>query len=321
VILDASGRVRTTYDLWEQHRQTLRRLPAARSDYTNLTIRLWKHAAGKIFLENPANRSRIADGIAQVINGADPAEWLIVHYKDNRAIFDEVNALVENRPSVRLHSLTWGQHHGTNDYADIFNVIIVGRQHYGEAGFHALGAAASALPPDRLAELSVEDVERGEFKHHLLQAVCRSSVRRGRDGRAGRCRAFIVTTGYENIELDVEDTFPGGRVWPWRSVAEPMMGQRGQAADYLRGAFRDPEVDCVRKADLCRHLGIDKRNLSAVINHAEFKEFLGSELIFTEGQRFLKHRVFFDPYPEGGWTDRADEQRASGDFNAADLAS
>jgi hypothetical protein len=301
VILDASGRVRTTYDLWEQHRHTLRRLPSAQSDYSNLTVRLWKQASGKMALENPANRSRIADGIAQAINDADPAEWLIVHYKGNRAIFDEVTALVENRALVRLHSLTWGQHHGTNDYADIPNVVIVGRQHYGEAGFHALGAAASGLPADRLPELAVDEVARGEFKHHLLQAVCRSSVRRSRDGKAGKCRAFIVTTGNPGTELQLEDTFPGCRLWPWRCVAAPMTGRRGQAADYLCEAFGNPKVDWVRKGDLCRDLGIDKRNLSDVIKHPDFKEFLGSELIFAEGQRFVKQRISFDAYPGGGW--------------------
>lgn len=302
VILDASGRVRTTYDLWQQHRGTLHRLPPAQSDYSNLSVRLWKQASGKVTLENPENRSRIAEGIAQVINDEDPADWLIIHYKGNRAIFEEVSALVENRPLVRLHSLTWGQHHGTNAYADITNVVVVGRQHYGEAGFYALCAAASGLPADRLAQLEVNNVARGEFKHHLLQAVCRSSVRRSRDGRAEKCRAFIVTTGNAEIERQIGDTFPGCHVWPWRSVAVPLTGRRRELADSLLDAFEDPAVTSVRKMDVRKSLKLQASNLAALIDHPEFQDFMGRERIFSEGQRFVKHRVSFGAYPGGGWT-------------------
>lgn len=302
IVLDASGRVRTTYRLWEQHRGTLRRLPAAESNYANLTIRLWMLASGRGALRHPAKVSRIADAIAKVINDEGHEDWLIVHYKEPGAIFDQIAALVENRSAERLHSLTWGRHHGTNEYAHIPNVVIVGQQHYGRIAFLAHGAAASGLPAERLRNLSVDEVAVGEFQHNLLQAVCRSSVRRSRHGTAGRCRAYIVTTGYPGTFDQVAAAFPGCRIWPWPLVEEPMTGRRGQAAEYLRMALENLEVDEVRKAALCRDIGINKGNLSAVINHPEFEEFLGSELIFAEGQRFVKHRVSFPPYPGGGWT-------------------
>ena len=307
IILDASGRVRSTYGLWEQHRGTLRRLPAARNDYANLTIFLWQQASGKVTLENPVNRSRIANGIAQVINYADEGEWLIVHYKGNRAIFDDVSAMVENRPSVRLHSLTWGQHHGRNDFAHIPNVVIVGQLNYGKSAFHALGAAASGLPADQLADLEVGKVEWGEFQHNLLQALCRSSVRQSRSGKAGPCRAYIVTTGYAETEARVAATFPNCRLWPWPSVAGPMAGRRGDLAEYFLRTFEDPEVQWVRKGCVCEDLSLNSSNLSALIRHPEFEDFLGREHIFSEGQRFVKHRVSFEPWPGGGWVGGNDE--------------
>jgi hypothetical protein len=307
IILDASGRVRTTYRLWEQHRASLRRLPAAQNDYSKLTIHLWQRASGKQALEDPLKRSRIVDGIAKVINEDAKGEWLIVHYKGNQAIFEEVRALVENRPDERLRSLTWGQHHGTNDFAHISNVVIVGQQHYGEMGFQALGAAASGLPIDQLAALDVGKIAGGEFQHHLLQALCRSSVRKSRHGRSGRCRAYVVTTGYPETAVRIAETFPGCRLWPWRDVEEPMTGRRGEAAEYLRRAFEDPKVETVRKVDVGRELGIKSSNLSALIKHKDFEDFLGREWIFSDGQRFVKHRVSFEPYPGGGWTAESDK--------------
>jgi len=301
VILDASGRVRATYRLWEQHRATLRRLPAAQSDYRNLTIRLWQQGTGQATLENPTNRTRIVEAIAKVINDEGQDDWLIVHYKRNGAIFEEVSALVENRPATRLHSLTWGRHHGTNDYAYVSNVVIVGQLNYGDISFHAHGAAASGLPADQLGDLNVKDVAWGEFQHNLLQALCRSSVRQGTRGVAGQCRAYIVTSPHPDIEARVRAVFPGCRLWPWPSVDAPMTGRRGEVAQYLLKAFENPAVDVVRKADMHRHMGIHRSNFSALIKHAEFQDFLGRELIFSEGQRFVKHRVSFAPFPGGGW--------------------
>jgi hypothetical protein len=54
-------------------------------------------------------------------------------------------------------------------------------------------------------------------------------------------------------------------------------------------------------------MGIESRNLSAVIKHPEFENFLGRELIFSEGQRFVKHRVSFEAYSGGGWMANTDD--------------
>ena len=81
-----------------------------------------------------------------------------------------------------------------------------------------------------------------------------------------------------------------------------MTGRRGEAAEYLRKAFEDPKVEWVRKADVCKGLGIKASNLSGVIKHEAFEDFLGRDLIFNDGQRFVKHRVSFGAYPGGGWT-------------------
>ena len=307
IILDASGRVRTTYRLWEQHRGTLRRLPVAHNDYRNLTVRLWQQATGKATLQNPANLSRIVEGIAKVINDDGEGDWLIVHYKGNDAIFKEVSALVENHTTTRLQSLTWGRHHGTNDYSHVSSIVIVGQLNYGDIGFHAHGAAASGLAADQLGDLDVEEVAWGEFQHNLLQAVCRSSVRRSSRGMAGRCRAYIVTSPHPDTEARVAAVFPGCRLWPWRPVEPAMTGRRGEVAEYLLNAFEDPEVDWVRKADMHRSLGLQRSNFSALIAHPEFQAFLGRELIFSEGHRFVKQRVSFGAYPGGGWTVDGDD--------------
>lgn len=80
-----------------------------------------------------------------------------------------------------------------------------------------------------------------------------------------------------------------------------MTGRRGDVAEYLRKAFEDPKVDWVWKADVYKSMGVQKSNFSALIKHEFFQDFLGRELIFSEGHRFVKHRVSFGSYPGGGW--------------------
>lgn len=41
MVLDASARVRATYDLWERHRGGMQRLPSATKSYAGLTIDVW----------------------------------------------------------------------------------------------------------------------------------------------------------------------------------------------------------------------------------------------------------------------------------------
>jgi hypothetical protein len=86
-----------------------------------------------------------------------------------------------------------------------------------------------------------------------------------------------------------------------------MKGRRGEAAEYLRKAFEDPAVVCVRKADLYTGLGIQRSNFSALVKHEEFRDFLGRERIFSEGHRFVKHRISFEAFPGGGWTVDGDD--------------
>ena len=66
VILDASGRVRTTYENWQKDRRNLVKLATADKSYTNLNIHVWNRGGGKsAFRTNPAD---LIEGIAATIN-------------------------------------------------------------------------------------------------------------------------------------------------------------------------------------------------------------------------------------------------------------
>lgn len=301
VILDASGRVRTTYSIWEKHRGTLRRLPSAANDYQALAVHLWMKPSGQRSLESLTKRRDVVEAIANRINESTPAEWLIVHYRGNEAIFSEVMASVQAEPGRNIHSLTWGQHHGLNDFADVPNVVIVGQLTYDGAAYPARAAAAAGKPAGTLGEALWGEVRVGEFQHHLLQAVCRASARRSRDGQAGYCRAFVIASPFEGIEDRVKETFPGCRLFKWEPAPQPLEGRVAQAADYLRKRFADASVERVTKKEVYEAIGMKATNFGTdVIRHLDFADFLGREHVFVNHNHFEKHRPAFEPLP-GGW--------------------
>ncbi len=85
LILDASGRVRTTYRFWERDRGGLVMLPSATKRYDNLTIHVWNKAGGKSAFRS--NAGDLVEGIAATINSKPGEEWLVIlHKEDGRRI-------------------------------------------------------------------------------------------------------------------------------------------------------------------------------------------------------------------------------------------
>ncbi len=95
VILDASGRVRETYALWETERGGLVRLKEAPKDYSPLKIKVWDKGGGKASFFR--NGEELARGVAAAINERPTERWLVVHQKDalGGKFRDVVSGLVE----------------------------------------------------------------------------------------------------------------------------------------------------------------------------------------------------------------------------------
>ena len=96
--LDASARVRTVYDCWEQGRGGIVRLPSAPKRYDDLSIHVWDRGGGKSGFRNDGDL--LVEGIASTILSRPDEPWLVVHHKSEsigRDIEDEVRALLRQR--------------------------------------------------------------------------------------------------------------------------------------------------------------------------------------------------------------------------------
>jgi hypothetical protein len=79
LVLDASGRVRKTYRMWNRHIGNLIDLKHAKKDYSKLTVHLWRKGGGKESWKTNANE--LIDGVVSTIRTLPEKEWLVVHHK------------------------------------------------------------------------------------------------------------------------------------------------------------------------------------------------------------------------------------------------
>ena len=109
LVLDASGRVRQTYRMWDQHIGNLVVLKGADKDYFNLTVHIWRRGGGKQSWKDSGNQ--LIDGIVSTIRTRPDEEWLVVYHKYTRYLEIDVPSRVikalGNR-ECKVNFLNWG---------------------------------------------------------------------------------------------------------------------------------------------------------------------------------------------------------------------
>jgi hypothetical protein len=197
----------------------------------------------------------------------------------------------------RLHFLTWGMHHGTNAHSQCRKVVLVGQLSYGQSGYRALAAACGASDPD---DATIEELRRGEYRHNLLQALTRASVRQSRYGRAGICSAYVVASKNLGMVDAVRDAFPECLMARWSPVRPEVGGKVGELISLLQDA-RKQRVRQVSKKELRDALGMQASNFSRLVGHRQLSLWMDHNHVSMEGRYFQLHGLF-DPYPGEGFT-------------------
>lgn len=270
VILDASGRVRETYRLWKEHRGDLHRLPEAARDYGDLTVHVWQRASGKGTLEDPRDRADIQREVASVIERHE-GDWLLVHHKSREDMVEAIRARVGKELGTNIEAINWGRHRASNAHRHVDQVATLGQLHYSPGTYLALACGAAGKMPKDRADLRLLDVQWGELQHHLLQAVCRTAIRKG-DGTP--CHAFVVCSQSSQAIDRIRATFPGATVVEWELEKINLNALQKAAIDYLRERFADTEVAQVSKSEVRMAIGARADHFSRDILGA--KDFKGA---------------------------------------------
>ena len=218
LVLDASGRCRNTYDLMEQRGIDIERLPKVAKDYSNLTLHLWSRGSGKSAYANDT-KEVLVRGMAEQIAKRPDETWLIVHNKDNIGdLKKRLNDHLGGAHPGKLHFLHWGQHHGTNTFADVPNVILASLLNLPPEVHHARVRLCAGMAEDeKVSPKQADAMELGEHQHNVLQALCRASVRGLQpDGTCPPCRAYIIAPTCSGIEAALPTLFPGSKPRAWK---------------------------------------------------------------------------------------------------------
>lgn len=300
VVVDASGRVRTTYERWSHSDGNLTRLPSAHNDYNPLRVRFWKKASGKDALTNQETLDAVASAIAEVIQAKPDEGWLIVTYKDRKdALSNAVTeALCDLRPA-NVRYLHWGKHLATNEFRDFPNIVLVGQWTYPQSAYLALALAASGQPIDPANLPDTFAVRAGEMRHHLLQGLCRASVRKASGGVAGACSAYIVNN-MGDAERVIAEVFPGCHVSPWKDTNLPPDGLLARAMEYLQECFDGQELVSIPKRDFAAALGTSPGSLrNNVTKKDRFKDLMDEMGLMEKGRLILRQPCGFGSIEDG----------------------
>jgi hypothetical protein len=264
LVLDASGRVRETYALWQASRNVIETLPAAARDYSPLTVKTWKQSGSKSGWEK--NSDRLLAGIVATIESKPDETWLVVVHKPNGRIGDVEKALQAKLPADvmgRVAVTTWGRHTGSNEWRDVSSVILAGTLFYPDSHLTALHHLCADIPVERglVSQHEVNQTARGEHRHLILQAICRGRVRRSNGNQCLPMTAYIIASAKSGIPAELDRIFPGCYVESWSPLRVEAKGKLEAAIGYLETAFEGGRTE-VSYSEVYQALELDKANFN-----------------------------------------------------------
>jgi hypothetical protein len=252
LILDASGRVRSTYSVMAEHRDNLIRLPSAVKDYSPLNVRIWPTSGGKTALHDNNTRTKLVEGIAELVALRPGERWLVVAHipaGGQRPMQEVLQSMLpglkvsQEDPTADVQVITWGTHMSSNAFKEVPNVILAGtlfmRDSYNMALTHL--AQGRRVETGFRPKEEVKAISLGDHAHHLLQALCRGRVRQLDGERCKKMNAYIIASKRSGIADLIPSIFPGCNISLWRED-ERTPGKVAEAIAYMEKLTRDGAV-------------------------------------------------------------------------------
>jgi hypothetical protein len=302
LVLDASGRVRTLYQRWEQDRGGLRRLKQAVKSFAPMELFVMDRGGGKEAFNVGPKRDALLAAIAQTIRSRPDEPWLVVHHKVDNDVGDipaDLSALV---PDADMSFVPWGAHDSTNRYKHIANVILAGTLFLPNSAYEAharLGSnhpsSAGPYPGDK-----VKEVKLGEHAHRIIQAVCRGAARQCVGDSCPPCRTYVIAAPNSGIKALLPAIFRGASVSTWEAPSKAVRGKAEVAVEFVKAALAaDPEA-VVSFSVAGKHVGLDPSNFSKLVRKNRAFQASLRELGVHEwgpGRRKTEFRRMFSALP------------------------
>lgn len=291
-VLDASARLTGNYDHLHRYGFNVVYMDPALVSYANLDIRWWDKGCGMTTLASTADRAKIINVVATLVNEQPDQQWMIVHRKafgkeaaDGSMLPDDLKAKLSKPDNVR--SLTWGRHLGSNAFRDIGNVIVLGSYNYNDAAYEAQHLAMSGNTDGAVTKEQRREREDAEFMHNLYQAVCRSRVRQHVDGVCRSVTAYLIMKHSDHRQGLVERAFTGCSISMWQPVEPKRTNKFDLITTTMTGMFANRTI--ITKAALIEACGgSGKSYLDKIFRGENFKKFAAAQGIAVKGVNIYK---------------------------------
>jgi hypothetical protein len=265
LILDASGRVRTLYRLWEARRNNLVRLLDGSKSYHEHTVHIWRTGGSKNAWRR--NWPMLVDGIVATIHERSREKWLVVCHKPEAGLDVEREIRRRLAPMTSVRFTSWGRHDATNTYADIPNVILAGTLFLPRPALEALGRCAARMPSSQgpIDDADIKAVELGEHQHYVLQALCRGRVRKC---EAGSCppgtHTYIIASACSGISQTIGNILPGAKVEEWQPLPKrPKTPRPSSRKAKVLAALAEDESSL---DEISAHSGLSRSTLKPILS-------------------------------------------------------
>lgn len=288
IILDASGRVRGTYKSHKAGIGNLVRLTSSVRDYANVCVHVCKAAVGKDALADNDYRDQIYRASAKIIDSKPHERWLVISYKSCSEfdVENEIKHYVANPSNIRF--VNWGRHHGTNEFRDCKNILVIGSNLYGPDGYHALELGASGLPTDKFAS-PTKEFAGDELCNNILQAIMRGNARRGIGNIAGACEVYWFASRTPDPIAAVTKAFPNCDVQEWNALNRPVNNSANKVLNYIQDYFSVSGARSLTKADVRKAIGIKSASsFSRIINKPLFIDQLSRKSFGMTNKEFVR---------------------------------
>lgn len=309
LILDASGRVRTLYRLWRDgDRADLIHLSDAPKNYKNLNIHAWNHTGSKDSWRKAKKRKAMVDAIVSILNQKPDEEWLVIAHKGDTIRAGSKGRIRGRDPGIEpevLEGFTgdkakvkfaeWGRHTATNEHRTVRNVVLAGLLYLPKSIHEANGRAAWGLPSSEgpFEDTTVLEVEKGEHRHNILQALCRANVRNSDGDGCGKCDAYIIAKKQDRVPDMMREVFPGCHVVEWKpkesEASAKLTKKQREALAVILGTVKTAPSNLISFSTIAKAIGMTAKDFRARVRRADrFQEALAGmgvvEILGPKGQ-------------------------------------
>jgi len=294
VILDGSASIRQTYKEWDKARGNLVWLPAGQNSYEKVRFNVWKRSSGQTALRAPDELNVILEHVSAVMLLRPKEPWLVVCHKPKPWLkFDLEKTITDLLPKeMEVHFVSWGAHHGINDFRHCKNVVVISAFDQRATTYQARYMAATGKRADQVTGDEHKLIRRSELQDVMMQAVNRGHCRVAPGGIAGQCTVHMVVSGSPEPMTMLEETFPGAIIQPWEPVLPNLRGKPLQLVELLTRLKVEKQV-MIAKGRARALLGMDdETRFAQVMGNPKVKTHLKALGIRTEHKT-----IWFDDQP------------------------